>query len=36
MVTFSKGQCFAKENMAGLGMRVNLKTQSRFSRGKLV
>jgi hypothetical protein len=32
----SKGRCFAKENIAGLGMRVNLKSQSRFSGGKLV
>jgi len=30
IVTFRKRRCFAKENVAGLGMRVNLKTQSRF------
>jgi len=36
IVTFRKRRCFAKENVAGLGMRVNLKTQSRFSGGKLV
>jgi hypothetical protein len=36
MVILRKGDAFAKENVAGLGMRVNLKTQSRFPEGKLV